>query len=72
MIAMVGVLIVLCEGREYPLSWDLQLCVNNTQLDCQVYFSECDDNICQTSSVYTIIPVGSQHSVVEFLYFLEA
>jgi len=71
-IAMVGVLIVLCEGREYPLSWDLQLCVNNTQLDCQVYFSECDDNICQTSSVYNIIPVGSQHSVVEFLYFLEA
>ncbi len=69
MIAMVGVFIVLCEGREYPLSWDLRMCANNTQLGCQVYFNECDDNICQTFLVYTIELVGSQRFVVGFLFF---
>lgn len=48
------------------------MCAYNTQLGYQVYFSECDDNICQTSLVYTIEPAGSQRLVVEFLYFLEA
>ncbi len=40
MIVVLGLLIVLCEGREYPLSWDLRMCAYNTQLGCQVYFSE--------------------------------
>jgi hypothetical protein len=72
MIAMVGLLIVLCEEKEYPLSWDLRMCAYNIQLGCQVYFRECDGNICQTSLVYTRGPVGTQCSVIGFLCFLEA
>jgi hypothetical protein len=38
MIVVLGLLIVLCERREHPLSWDLQMGAYNTQLGCQVYF----------------------------------
>jgi hypothetical protein len=45
------------------------MCVYNTQLGCQVYFSECYGNICQTSLVNTIEQARSQCSVVGFLCF---
>ncbi len=72
MIVVLGLLIVLCEGREYPLSWDLWMCAYNTQLGCQVYFSEHYDNICQTSLVDIIEQMGNQCSMVGFLHLLEA
>jgi hypothetical protein len=67
-IVVLGLLIVLCEGREYPLRWDLRMCAYNTQLGCQVYFNERYGSICQTSLVNTIEQVGNQCSMVGFLH----
>jgi hypothetical protein len=47
------------------------MCAYNIQLGCQVYFSECDGNICQTSLVYTREPMGNQCFVIGFLCFPE-